>query len=374
MVRFLHTSDWHMGLSSVQLGEKASEARKIRFQTASRIADIARSEKVEFVILAGDTFDSNNVDDFVVRSTIDLLNRFAPIPVLMLPGNHDPLTAASVWDRSLWKHAGSHINLLVEQAETRVTEDTFVYPCPVSQKLTSKDPTSWIPERRDDDIVRIGIAHGALSNVPGALNFPIPVEREKISGLDYLALGDWHSFHITGKTVYSGTHEQTKFGESEAGNVLIVDIEEPSSTPIIDKRHVGMLDWKEYSVHVIDETDVQTLRSKILSSSSLSSEILRLAVTFDRDLSDEALRSLVSLRSELVENAFYVDWPEESLQIPTGQVTPLPPGMLTDIQTILLSLYDGRRWKISKSFSDVDKMIVQEALTLLRRLSTEGTN
>ncbi|MCL5253550.1 MAG: DNA repair exonuclease [Candidatus Thermoplasmatota archaeon] len=372
MVRMLHTSDWHMGLKAVQIGEKAGEVRKKRYQTASLIANIAKNEKVDFVIISGDTFDNHNVDDSVVRYTIDILNGFSPIPVLILPGNHDPLLAGGVWDRGAWKHAGKHITLMAEEAEKEVVEGTFVYPCPVSQKLSSRDPTYWIPERKKDECIRIGIAHGSLRTVSDSVNFPIPADRADISGLDYLALGDWHSFRASGRTVYSGTHEQTTFGESDAGNIVIVDIGKAQDQPKIERRRVGQLKWFEHDVFVSDETDVERMRSRIFSDAQLSSQLLRISVRLDENIPDDAFRSLSSLRSELMENALYVDWPEESMLQPLGSTDNLPPGLMSDMAALLHALSEGKTPDGYVNYANTDKQAVLEAMSLLKRLSKEG--
>lgn len=91
MVRFLHTADWQIGMKAAHTGEKAKEIRQKRFETAGRVAEFAREKDVDFVILAGDTFEDHNVDNVAVKRTVDILNRLDPIPVYVLPGNHDPL-------------------------------------------------------------------------------------------------------------------------------------------------------------------------------------------------------------------------------------------------------------------------------------------
>ena len=47
------------------------------------------------------------------------------------------------------------------------------------------------------------------------------------------------------RTVYPGTPESTKFGESNSGNVIIVDIESPESPPKLTECNVGQLSWEQ---------------------------------------------------------------------------------------------------------------------------------
>src|SRR5690606_4469982 len=98
----------------------------------------------------------------------------------------------------------------------RLADGVTLYPCPLKHKAGYDDPTAWIPRREDKEDLRIGLAHGTLpiQQEMGEDAFPIALDRAEQAGLDYLALGHWHSTlgHPpggNGRTWYSGTHETT---------------------------------------------------------------------------------------------------------------------------------------------------------------------
>ncbi len=155
MVRFLHTADWQIGMKAAHAGEKAKKVRQKRFETAGRVVELAKQKDVDFVLLAGDTFEDHSVDNAAVKRTVDILNRLDPIPVYVLPGNHDPMVPGGVWDRDAWERIGSHVTLLREPQEYRFDDGVALYACPLAQKQSSLDPTAWIPDREDDDRIRI---------------------------------------------------------------------------------------------------------------------------------------------------------------------------------------------------------------------------
>jgi DNA repair exonuclease SbcCD nuclease subunit len=271
MVKFLHTADWHLGLKAIGLGEKAKEARARRFETAERVVDIAKKESVDFIVLAGDTFDDHNVDDVIVKRTVDILNRFSPIKVFVLPGTHDPLTAGGIWDYSQWKdRIGNHIQLLRDTKEISLSDEVVIYPCPLKQKMSPLDPTEWIPRRAPEDArIRIGVAHGALDILPQKPNFPIAPDRPERAGLDYLALGDWHSQLVKDRVAYPGTFEQTSFDEKDSGNILLVEIRETGARPVIRPQKVGLLAWHTVSRDIQDISDVEAMERTIKALASL---------------------------------------------------------------------------------------------------------
>ncbi len=372
-VRFLHTADWQMGMKALQAGEKAKEVRAKRFEAAARVVELAKLERVEFVLLAGDLFEHYDVDEAVVRKTVALLDSFSPIPVFVLPGNHDPLIAGGIWDRQSWQRVGDHVTLLREAEEIQVREEVALYPAPLKQKQSTLDPTAWMPARAaGDDRIRIGVAHGALDVLPKRMNFPIAATRADEVGLDYLALGDWHGFMQQGRTVYSGTMEQTSFSEKDPGNVIIVEISSARSEPVVSRHHLGALQWSEHEASIGDVTDVEELRKEVLGLGPLAAQLLRITPHFDPASPPEVLDESRSLRDELQKEAFFLDWPVETLDaLPETPVT-LPEGLLADVDEGLGAILEGRIPEgPAREAASVAPEVLQEARALLRRLIAE---
>jgi DNA repair exonuclease SbcCD nuclease subunit len=242
-MRFVHSGDWQIGMAAVQVGAVGDRVRAVRLDTCGRVAEVCRKESADFLVLAGDTFEHNGVSRKLVSDVIDRL-RSMPCPVFVIPGNHDPLQPGSVWEHAGWVTAGNvHV---LRTREPRLIPGGVLFPCPIFRKRSTEDPTAWI-NAGDADGVRIGIAHGHAGETPnGDGSYPIAVDAPRRAGLDYLALGHWHSTTMFGERMaYSGTHEQTSFGERDSGNVLIVDIEAPGASPVIQTVRTGLLSWQQ---------------------------------------------------------------------------------------------------------------------------------
>ena len=144
----------------------------------------------DFVLVAGDTFEDNGVERALIQKVADILGG-SPVPVYVIPGNHDPLTPGSVWEHPAWKTM-EHVHVLREEKPVEIPGG-ILYPCPVKDKRSRRDPTAWIP-LADPAAIRIGLAHGTVEGVPQAEpDHPIPRDAAARAGLDYLALGHWHS-------------------------------------------------------------------------------------------------------------------------------------------------------------------------------------
>ena len=246
-MKFLHTADWQVGMRATQLGEKGERVRHARLESARRVIEEARRQKVDFVIVAGDTFENNGVDRLKVREAAKILGS-AGCPVYVIPGNHDPVTSGSVWEDAAWSQF-SNLRVL-KTAEPLELESAILYPCPVLAGDSKEDPTAWI--HAETTKIAIGIAHGSVENAGYEQTMPIPRSAAADRRLDYLALGHFHSRSLYAdaagaiRMAYSGTHEPTGFGEHGSGNVLIVEIAGRGAAPQIQTVRTGSLEWLTY--------------------------------------------------------------------------------------------------------------------------------
>jgi len=102
MSRFLHTADWQIGMKASHVGEAGTRIRDERLAAATRVVKAAQDAGVDFILIAGDTFEDSGVDRVLVQKVADILAGFGG-PVYLIPGNHDPLVPGSVWEHPAWK-------------------------------------------------------------------------------------------------------------------------------------------------------------------------------------------------------------------------------------------------------------------------------
>lgn len=372
-MKFVHTADWQLGAQLSHTGEQAPALRKKRFQTAETVVEVAEGEDAQFILIAGDLFEDHNVSDRIVHRAVRILNQFDPLPVYVLPGNHDPYRPGGVWDRDSWSAVGDHVHLLTEHEAVETSDEVVLLPCPIKQKTSTQDPTEAIPERSEDDgQVRVGLAHGGLSDAADQPNFPIDPHRAEKSGLDYLALGDWHGTLIRERTAYSGTIEQSAFGESDPGNVLVVAIDEAGAEPEVKRRQVGRLQWIKRDVEVADVSDVDALAEELDEAASSSQLVLRLNVRLLPSADDEVPARLDRLKHRLEDEAFFLDWQQDDAAFLTQQEVNLPEGLAKRADEILATVLDGEIPDgIGRTVADKNPETVRQARVLLRRMARE---
>ncbi|OHB79821.1 MAG: hypothetical protein A2V98_05530 [Planctomycetes bacterium RBG_16_64_12] len=266
MAKFIHTADWQIGMKAAHVGAAAETVRAQRLESARRVVQVAKEQNVEFTVVAGDTFEDNAVDRVLVQKVADILGSF-PRPVYIIPGNHDPLVPGSVWNHPAWKSHGN-VYLLAEASPLEIDGATL-YPSPLGEKHSLKDPTRWM-DAHDSKRIAVGIAHGTVEGVSqDALDYPIARDAATRAGLDYLALGHWHSTAMfadgSGDTrmAYSGTHETTKFGERDSGNVLLVEIAERGRPPRLTQIPTGGFGWESLEEDIREPDDLTRIREML---------------------------------------------------------------------------------------------------------------
>ena len=91
MVKFLHTTDWQLGMARHYLGHDA-QARfsAARLDAIEQMAQLATNEQCEFVVVCGDVFESNQVQRQVLVRAFEKMAAFPQLTFFLLPGNHDP--------------------------------------------------------------------------------------------------------------------------------------------------------------------------------------------------------------------------------------------------------------------------------------------
>lgn len=267
-IRFLHTADWQIGKSFGQIpGDAGVALRRQRLATVRRLAELARAEKLDAVLVAGDVFDSSEVSDETIHRCLNAMEPFSG-PWVLLPGNHDPALAAGVWSRL--NRLGRPDNVIIAGEATPILLQSrlAVLPAPLMRRHESLDLTAWFDRAETPaSAVRVGLAHGSVMNrLPSAseAHNQIADDRAARARLDYLALGDWHgTLEIAPRTWYSGAPEPDRHRNNDAGNVLLVSIAGPGQTPAIERRAIGHYRWMALEVALADGNPIQAVTDRL---------------------------------------------------------------------------------------------------------------
>ncbi|MBL8669523.1 MAG: DNA repair exonuclease [Alphaproteobacteria bacterium] len=204
--------------------------------------------------------------DETVRRVLNAMAGF-PGPWFLLPGNHDPALAESVWTRIERLGRPPNVILLTEPTPWFSPDRRFaILPAPLRRRHESRDLTEAFDlMQTPEGAARIGLAHGAIIGFSAgaggeteATN-PVEPERPQRAGLAYLALGDWHgALRVGPRCCYSGTPEPDRFKDNDQGNVLVVRLD-GAAAPAYEKIKLGGYRWLQRAARVDGREDVVAL-------------------------------------------------------------------------------------------------------------------
>lgn len=258
-MKLLHTADLQLGARFSQFGDKADFLREARLKTLERLLELARDKAVDAFIVAGDLFDDNHVHNDLVVKVLGLFASFSTVPILILPGNHDPHTGPGcVWERECFQQASENVHVFRE-VESVPVAGGHLLASPLRQKLSPKDPSLELDKlagQLGDDGVKIGITHGSF-DIQGKRqdnDFPIDISAASRGGLNYLAIGHWHGWMAQddGKIVMPGTPEPDDFSQTNSGYAALVELTN-SGQLNVDQVTVATLDWRHIEFDFSDD-------------------------------------------------------------------------------------------------------------------------
>ncbi|MEO8814858.1 MAG: exonuclease SbcCD subunit D [Mycobacterium sp.] len=303
-MRFVHTADWQLGMTRHFLSSDAQP----RYSAARRdavagLGALAAETGAEFVVVAGDVFEHNQLDEAVISQSLEAM-RGIGIPVFLLPGNHDPLDASSVYTSKPFE-AECPGNVVVLDApgvhEVRAGVEIVAAPWPA--KRPTADLTAQVLDglTAAPDVTRILVAHGGVDVLdpdkanPALIRLAAVDDALARGAIDYVALGDKHSVTqvgSSGRVWYSGAPEVTNFDdvEPDPGHVLVVDIDDTDRTVTVDARRVGR--WRFITLYRQVDTsgDVADLGRDLDQLTDKDRTVVRLALTGSLSVTDrEAL-------------------------------------------------------------------------------------
>ena len=280
---FLHTADWQLGKPFARIvdPQKRALVQQERLAVLDRIASAARGRGAQFILVAGDLFDSPSATKATVAAACSALGRMA-LPVLAIPGNHDHGGPGSLWEQEFFKRERAalapNFHLLLTPAPVEL-EHAMIFPCPLLRRAESIDPTAWLRDPdvfagTDPDKPRILLAHGSVQgfgNDSDDEESPVGTNRIDLSRLpdgaiDYIALGDWHGTKmISPHAWYAGTPEPDRFpkGESnEPGHVLCVAVKR-GGIPQVERILTAGLRWRQVIWEFTEDSALAALQQEI---------------------------------------------------------------------------------------------------------------
>ncbi|EAC2770999.1 exonuclease SbcCD subunit D [Listeria monocytogenes] len=276
-IQFLHMADLHLDSPFIGLSTLPqplfSAIQESTFQSLERITTVAIKEAVDFVLIAGDIYDS---EDQSVRAQARFSKEMkrlevANIPVFMIHGNHDFIE----------KHKEkltlpSNVHVFSEQVEvmshkTATGVSVNIYGFSYNERHIRSSRVDKYKVQGNADF-HIALLHGSevSSSEEHDVYAPFRVQEISKKGFDYWALGHIHKRQLLAESpsiYYPGNIQGRNRKESGEKGASIITLSEASTT--IDFIGTSPIIWEEAVITLPENSEINAFyreTTKLLES------------------------------------------------------------------------------------------------------------
>lgn len=270
-VRFVHASDLHLdatfgGVDATD--DKVAKAlERSTLEALERVVQLCVDREVDFLILAGDLYNSS---DHSLRAELAFqraMRRLADagIGAYVVRGNHDP---ADGWSAGL-ELPDSVVVFAADRVERReVIRDGELVCAVYGRSFPTRQVTENLAlgfSREDGDPYAVAVLHANVGQRKGWDNYaPCSVDDLRAAGMDYWALGH---IHVAGRVsdeppaVYPGSTQGLDPTEQGPRGCYLVQLNEDGA--IEEFVETSSLRWRSLEIDTSELPGIDELRSAL---------------------------------------------------------------------------------------------------------------
>ena len=229
-MKFVHIADMHFDSPFVNLSEKdiMGDLRRLEQRKVfKKIIEYIKENNIKYFFISGDLYEHK----YIKQSTIEYINKlFEEIPetnIYIAPGNHDPYTKNSYYNKYNWS---KNVKIFGPKVEKIETQDANIYGYGFDDFYCSDSGVENI-EIEQTEKPNILIIHGNIdgSTIEDMQYNSMSKKMLEEKGFDYVALGHIHkkdyNTEENQKIVYPGSTISLGFDELGEHGMIVGDVE-----------------------------------------------------------------------------------------------------------------------------------------------------
>jgi DNA repair exonuclease SbcCD nuclease subunit len=276
-VKFIHTADLHLdtpfkGLLQINK-DLADKIKNATFKAFEKIIDTCISEKVDFLLIAGDIFDREYKSLGAQLKFIEQLTRLSRVNIAtyFICGNHDPLCS---WLSQLdlpdkvYRFSSKEVEKVVFSKNREPLVD--IYGISYQDKAITENISLRYQIADLKSTFSIAMLHGNLGSESTHGNYaPFTLSDLKNSNFDYWALGHIHSRQVISQKspviIYPGNPQGRDFGEKGSKGCYLVELQ-TGYDPKLSFIPTQLIKFEEITVDLTDINQLTALNDAITNS------------------------------------------------------------------------------------------------------------
>ena len=292
-VRYIHAADLHLDAAFLGLGRTASGAeisarlRQATFTALERLIALCEKEKPDFLVLAGDIY---NTEDHSIKAQLALRDgcermAAAGVRVFIAHGNHDPLSSrlqslrwpdnTVIFDENVTSHIVTR-----EDAPVAVVHGTSHATAQESRNLAQSFHRLELPgeDHNARRCFQLGVLHCTLDDLQADRYAPCSLRDLEASGLDAWALGHIHQRRTCQErpfVAYSGNTQGLHIHEEGPRGCLLVNAAPDTAAATLNAcpfdctaqfHPLGPVEWRVVEADIDGTTQLDVVEERILAA------------------------------------------------------------------------------------------------------------
>lgn len=255
-MKFVHIADMHFDSPFVNLSDKEGLGDLRRLQQRKvfkKVIEYIKENNIKYLFISGDLYEQK----YIKKSTIEYINNlFKEIPetrIFISPGNHDPYTKNSYYNKFYWNE---NVKIFTSKIERIECEDANIYGYGFDD-FYCKDSGVENINLNDKEKLNILVIHGTLDGgtIENSEYNPLSSKMLKEKGFNYVALGHIHKLNYNREEnqniVYPGSTASLGFDELGEHGMIVGEIEKEK----INLEFIP-LDETEFKLYDLDITNI----------------------------------------------------------------------------------------------------------------------
>lgn len=269
---FIHAADIHLGrpfsdLSTFSIDEQTSNLYKTATMNSFKnIISLAIEKSVDFILIAGDTFDSKEHDfqsKLILKEGLKQLEQ-AGIKVFLICGNHDPVSSYNkntfnFDENSNIKIIGLNTNFYgnFPVTDKNNNEIAIINALSFQEEKFNENPIKFFSAIKEENKTKfnIGLLHCDLNANNDSNYAPCNLSDLKSLNYNYWALGHIHKPDIIAETIiYSGTIQSRNTKETGNHGIRYIKVE---NNNIIENSFIptDIIRYENININISDQND-----------------------------------------------------------------------------------------------------------------------
>ena len=281
-MKFIHIADIHFDRPFVNLSDKdiLGDLRRLEQRKIfKKVIEYIKLNGIEFLFISGDLYEHK----YVKISTIEYINNlFKQIPntrIYIAPGNHDPITKNSYYNKYNWN---SNVKIFNSKIEIIEEPEIDIYGFGFDDFYCKNSEIENI-EIKDKNKINILITHGTIDggNIEEKEYNPLKRTELEKKGFNYIALGHIHKPDYSTNIVYPGSTISLGFDEFGKHGMIEGILEKNK----LDVKFIPLdeEEFKEIEINVSNIFSKEELIEKINNLKIKNNEYIKIILTGNRN-------------------------------------------------------------------------------------------